>query len=110
MIIKDENARNRWREKNKDPYGACVISTAEAWADVMERELAKGTTLEACADACFKEANTQHITGFMYGCAVSYLHEAWEHGEALVKWHNAQMGCPDAKGAVNPALLTVRKR
>lgn len=52
------------------------------------------------------DADTEGITGFMYGCAVNILAHVWEHGEELRRWHNGEYDY-DGDGVVNPAILTV---
>lgn len=102
-------------KNNSDPYGHATVSFAARWANLMESAIASGSTLEACADELLHVADTEGITGFMYGCAVNILAKVWEHGEALRQWHNVktQLGTEGEKanakpGAVlNPALLCV---
>lgn len=60
------------------------------------------------ADRLSREADTEGITGFMYGCAVSILSQCWEYGEYLRKWHNKEYDY-DGKGVVNPALMRTSK-
>lgn len=104
------------KAKNSDPYGACVYRYLERWADLMEEKLAAGAKLEDIARPTSHEADTEGITGFMYGCAVSVLAHVWEHGEPLRRWHNIdqQLGNEgekaNEKGTVlNPALLSIGK-
>lgn len=66
-----------------EPYGHRIITYAEDWANLMEREMAQGRTLEEVAEPMSREADTDGITGFMYGAAVSTLAAVWEHGDAL---------------------------
>ena len=54
------------------------------------------------------KADTEGITGFMYGCAVSILSQCWKYGEELRGWHNKQYNY-DGKGVVNPAVLKISK-
>lgn len=58
------------------------------------------------ADRLSREADTEGITGFMYGCAVSILSQCWVYGEYLRKWHNKEYDY-DGDGVVNPAIMTV---
>jgi hypothetical protein len=113
MKFKDEV---QWKEglaKNDDPYGRGVYVFAEKWANLMEKAMAAGATLTECANQTSHDADTDGITGFMYGCAVSILSRCWEHGETLRRWHNldVQLGQEGEKanesgGVLNPALLT----
>jgi hypothetical protein len=116
MQLKDAEG---WRKANEanppsEPYGHRVMIYAEDWANFMERDMAAGQTLEACAARTSQEADTDGITGFMYGCAVSTLAAVWKHGEALRRWHNlkTQIGTEGERanasgGVLNPALLNI---
>lgn len=89
MKIANRVAWDDYVEKNKnDPYGARCVSYAQDWADLMEAKLATGSKLGAIAKEAGDEADTDEITGFMYGCAVKMLARCWEHGEQLRVWHN----------------------
>ena len=101
-----------YKEKNSDPYGGAVVRYSEAWADLMESKLANGEKLVDFAEKTSHEADTEGITGFMYGCAVGGLAKFWEHGEELRKWHNKEVQIGDEGdkanengGVLNPALL-----
>ena len=95
---------------NLDPYGHGVYTFAERWAELMEKDIEECGGPTATAIANFekrgREADTEGITGFMYGCAVSVLSDCWEYGEILRKWHNKEYGY-EGDGVVNPAILTV---
>lgn len=114
MKIKDQEAWNTWAENNEDPYGAAILSYAERWADMMEEEFAKDRTLKEVAKVTSHEADTEGITGFMYGAAVKVLATTWEYGEELRRWHNldTQLGDEGEKanesgGVLNPALMNI---
>ncbi len=106
-----------WEEglkNNQDPYGHRCYTYAADWAHLMELHMSEGATLAECAKQTSHDADTDGITGFMYGCAVSILAACWEHGEALRRWHNVDTQIGDegeranADGSVlNPALLCV---
>lgn len=95
---------------NLDPYGHGVYTFAERWADLMEKDIEASNdpakSIIENADKRSDEADTEGITGFMYGCAVSILSDCWEYGEFLRKWHNKEYGY-EGDGVVNPAILTV---
>lgn len=83
----------RWQEyvdANQEDYGRAVIEYAARWAALMESHLAVGEALEEFACATSHEADTEGITGFMYGAAITTLAECWRHGEALRRWHNRE--------------------
>ena len=107
-----------YKAKNSnDGFSAGVVSYGEAWANLMETEMAEGKTIAECAKKTSHEADTDGITGFMYGCAVSALAHFWEHGEELRRWHNldTQIGDEGEKanesgGTLNPALLNIQTK
>lgn len=116
MQIKNADGWKKANDANppSEPYGHRVITYAEDWANFMEREMAAGKTVAECAKATSSEADTDGITGFMYGAAVSVLSQCWEHGEELRRWHNldTQIGTEGEKanesgGVLNPALLNI---
>lgn len=91
-----------------------MVTYAERWARLMQKEMADGKKLEEVADATSSEADLEGITGFMYGCAVSALASGWKYGDQLRRWHNlkTQIGNEGEKanesgGTLNPALLCI---
>ena len=109
MNIKPEMVADyaTWKENNsKDFYSKGVVDYLERWAALMEAKLAEGETIQAVAEATSREADTEGISGFMYGMAVSALAHCWQHGEALRKWHNKEYDY-EGDGTVNPAILTI---
>lgn len=114
MTLRDEDKWKHIVEVNDDDYGKATVDYAEAWANLMEKEMTKGKKLEEVANQTSKDADTEGITGFMYGCAVGILSQVWVYGEQLRQWHNLDTQIKDEgekaneKGTVlNPALLTV---
>jgi len=95
----------------EDDYSAAVVRYAERWADMLETamELANldDASFAAVAKSTSHEADTEGISGAMYGMAVQILRDHWEHGERLNRWHNAKYGVKDDSGTVNPAIVTV---
>ena len=109
MSISDNDAWQSWTSKNQDAYGGTVIEYAERWARLMESEMAQGKELEDIATSTSDDADTDGITGFMYGAAVRVLAVCWTHGDRLRKWHNKRYGAPEnSEGVVNPAVLVVK--
>lgn len=107
-----EQEYEQYKAKNADPYGGRVVSYGEDWANLMERRMKNGEKIADIAGPTSREADTDGITGFMYGCAVQALAHFWEHGEALRLWHNlkSQIGKEGEKanesgGVLNPAVL-----
>lgn len=105
-----EEAYQKGLNNNSDSYGRAVYTFAERWAELMEKDIAEfenaTKAITENAEKRSDEADTEGITGFMYGCAVSILSNCWEHGEILRKWHNKEYNY-DGDGVVNPAILTI---
>ena len=99
-------------DKNTDPYGGRCVSYAREWAELMEKDPTLATMKDGAfsdlAEETSKTADTDGITGFMYGAAVSMLFHCWQFGERLNDWHNGKYGKEKgAKGTVNPAILNI---
>lgn len=119
MKLKDPEGWAKSVEVNgNDPhdYGGVVTYFAEAWANLMEEQMAQGKKLENIASSSEKQIDKDlgqyGLTGFQYGCAVSILSQVWEYGEELRRWHNlkTQIGNEGEKAnergtVLNPALL-----
>lgn len=88
MKVVDEKVYEDWKAKNTDGYGSGVFRYAEKWANMMEEAIENGAKLEDVAKSLSHKADTEGITGFMYGCAVSILSQCWVYGEELKVWHN----------------------
>lgn len=117
MKTKDYEGWKKIVEANTDPYGKASVDFARKWANLMEARLAIGDKLEDIAKPTSHEADTEGITGFMYGCAVSILSQVWEHGEELRQWHNidTQIKNEGKKanengGCLNPAVLNIGEK
>ena len=100
-----------WYDKNSDGYGRACFTYAERWAEMLENKIESSTedamkVIVDNADKLSHEADTEGITGYMYGCAVSILSQCWKYGEYLRKWHNKEYNY-DGDGVVNPAILTI---
>lgn len=113
MKIKNgkEQEYKDWYNKNLDVYGHAIFSFAERWAELMEEAIdnSEDSPMEVIikrADNLCNTANTEGITGHMYGAAVNILSQEWECGEELKKWHNKEYNY-DGEGVVNPAILTI---
>lgn len=91
---------------SQDGYSAAIVAFARKWAEIMEPQLAAGAKFADIARKAKNEADTDGITGAMYGAAVATLAHFWEYGDALRQWHNGAFGQPNAQGTVNPAILT----
>ncbi len=108
MKLKDVETYEDWKAKqNGDGYGLACFRYAENWANLMEEEMKNGAKIKDIADRLSHEADTEGITGFMYGASVSILTQCWEHGEELRKWHNKEYDY-EGDGVVNPAVLSIK--
>ena len=102
MEIANQEHWQKWVYNNTDPYGSAIIRYAERWADLMEQKINTGEKLVDIASKTSDEADTEGITGFMYGCAVQILSDVWKHGEDLRLWHNKKYGHDRSiKGGLN---------
>jgi len=117
MKINNHVFYQKWVDNNKSDYGKAVIDYAIRWADLMEPLIEAGEKLENIAKYASREADTELITGFQYGCAVGFLWSCWEHGEELRIWHNleTQFGTEGEEankndGILNPALITIQTK
>lgn len=114
MKVKDQAAWDHIVEINGDSYGSCAIRYAVRWAELMEAAMSAGEPLRDCAKRTSHEADTEGITLFQYGAAVSELAQHWVDGEELRWWHNSSVQLHDegeraneAGGVLNPAVLNV---
>lgn len=106
MKIKNNQMYENWKDNNKDGCGAYIFRYAERWADLMESKINQNVKLEDIAQTTSCDADTEGITGFMYGMAVSMLSECWEYGEALKQWHNKKYNYQGDK-VVSPATISI---
>ena len=109
-----EQEYKEWYNKNLDSYGHRCFTYAEDWAEKLEEIIEESSddiqkVIVDNAERTASEADTDGITGYMYGAAVSILSHCWEYGEYLRKWHNHEYNY-DGDGVVNPAVLTVSSR
>lgn len=113
--LRDQAAWDLAVSKNSDSgYGSGILHYAENWSRCMEARMSEGAKLEDAAKECRFTADDEGITGFMYGCAVGLLSQAWQWGEQLRRWHNksTQLGTEGDKanetgGVLNPACLSI---
>ena len=75
------------------------------WADMMETLAADGVDIAKAAGQTKSVADTEGLTGYLYGLSVMFLTNTWEHGEELRVWHNKEYGY-EGEGVVNPCIIT----
>lgn len=126
-----KDKQSEWDEglaNNQDPYGNAVYRYASEWATRMEQKFLRdvGVRIELGSEdkvsewleknmkSVSHEADTEGITGFMYGAAAAMLSEWWVAGEQARRRHNlnTQIGDEGEKanesgGILNPAMLTI---
>lgn len=115
QIIEEQKANyQEGFDLNSDPYGRRCYTYAQEWADLMEEQIAKGMKLEDIARSTSVVADTDGITGFMYGMAVNILAHCWIYGEQLRCWHNLATQirnegerANESGGVLNPAILNI---
>lgn len=117
VIESKRDEYTQYVEKNTDSYGKAVVDFAERWAALMEERIEAGAAVADIAQETSHVADTEGITGFMYGCAVQTLAYFWEHGEMLRRWHNidTQFGdegdkANESGGVLNPAIVNIGKK
>lgn len=113
----EEDYKKYVEVNSNDPYGKGIVDFTEAWAVLMEQRIAAGEKIADIAKPTSRTADTDGITGFMYGCAVRALAHFWEHGEELRQWHNLDTQLQNegeeankGKGVLNPAVLVLGKK
>ena len=95
----------RLKELRKEKGSDGIVRNAERWSRMMEQEIKDGASVAEAAERTNHSADTDGITGYMYGQAVNLLCNYWEHGEELRQWHNQKYHY-SGEGVVNPAILT----
>lgn len=120
MLFASVDAESKWNEhveaNSHDDYSKACVDYARRWAELMEERGATAENIGTIAEQASHDANTEGITRFMYGVAVSMLAQCWKLGEQLRRWHNlaTQLGTEgeeaNEKGTtLNPALLSIGK-
>lgn len=69
-----------FKNKNNDFYGKGIIDFVIRWADLLET---KENLTYGIAEGCANEADTEGVTGAMYGLAKSILFTYWYKGKEL---------------------------
>ena len=115
MQLKDKEGWYKSLNNNQDPYRKAIHDFAEKWANLMEEEVDNGYSIEDVANKTSHKADTEGITGFMYGAAISILSNCWVYGEELKQWHNLKTqltgGGEEAnksEAVLNPTVLCVK--
>lgn len=92
---------DKWVKINsEDGYSKAVIVAVEKVASLLD----EGKTPEEALDGL----HGQELTGYMAGAAVSAIVHFHPRGEEVKKPWNKQCGNEDAKGTINPAIITIK--
>lgn len=112
MQVKNQAVYDSWKAAQGNDVmdiGAAIFRYAEQWANLMEQAMADDKPLADVWKDLSHTADTEGITGWMYGSAAKVLAVCWEHGDELRRLHNAHYdpkGDLDDKGIINPAIIT----
>ena len=86
-------------EKNSDPYSKAVVDAGEVVMNLLD----EGKTPEEAE----KGLHGKELSGYMAGAAILAVCHFHERGEEMKKYWNKSMGNEDAKGVINPAIITI---
>ncbi len=83
-----------------DAYSNRIVTYGEDWAGLMEIHIEKTNELsKGVVESLGHKADTDGITGYMYGAAKQALIHFWKYGEEL----------KDLLGSHNPAIITLKE-
>ena len=80
LELTNEAMWNEFVDKNRDFYGNGIIDYAERWAKLVQYYISNGQTFLECVELSSNEADTEGISGFMFGASVSILYQTWKYG------------------------------
>lgn len=89
-------------KKNQDGYGNAVIVAGAK----VGKALSEGKTCKEAHNEMYKN----DLTGFMAGCLASAISHFHSRGEEFKEFWNRQYGIKNAKGVVNPAIITIKDK
>jgi len=79
-----EQVYQDWYDKNPDPYGNACFRYANNWAFILESKIKSGQKItKEIIEQVSHDADTEEITGFMFGVAKSILINCWEYGHMI---------------------------
>ena len=93
---------DRYVKINQDEYSKAIIKAGE----VVMKLLDEGKTPEEAK----KGLNGLDLTGYMAGATIQAVVHFHERGKEMKEWWNNQYGVKNAKGVVNPAIITLTKK
>lgn len=110
FTLKAYDGKEKWDKyvkNNQGSYGRGIIEFAARWANLMEQKMGQGEGLASFAKSTSHQADTDGITGFMYGVAVATLANVWLYGEELRHWHNLDIQIGNEGEAANEEGITL---
>ena len=100
--LKDKEGWEKSKAANTDSYGGAAIQAAAHTMCLLD----EGKTPEEAEKTGF---HGKDLTGFLAGCAASIVGQVHDRGDEFRKHWNKQFGVSeDAKGTVNPAIMTIK--
>ncbi len=106
LTTKDDKSAKDWQsslKKNQDSYGWAVMEVVSKLGAALDEGLPP-------AEAEAKAIKGSGITGFMAGAMAQMIANLHPRGDEFNKYWNHQFGADDAKGTVNPAILTIKEK
>lgn len=75
-----EEVLQSWFDRNQDDYGRRCITYAQDWAKLIQVKIREGVPLtKELVNELSHQADTDGITGFMYGASKNVLRTTWKH-------------------------------
>ncbi len=96
---KEKEYKKYVKMNSKNSYSSGVIKATE----IVGNALDKGKSPKEAMDG-----DLGGITGFMAGCLAQAITRFHPRGKEFKKWWNESYGVKDAKGVVNPAIVTFK--
>ena len=115
-MIKNKKIWNSWVKANKDPYGKCCVDVARKVMELLDDGKHKNydpnkiiTEAENKLIEEKKMKEEEGLTEFMAGCVAQMISKCHSRGKEFKKKWNESYGVKNKKrGAVNPALVTIK--
>lgn len=112
MPIINQEDWDKWVKNNDDPYGGCCVNVAREVMRMLDE--INNDNWDAHQLICDADNNIKAggITGFMAGAAAQMISHCHSKGEIFKKKWNKSHGVEDedAKGVVNPAIVTIETK
>lgn len=78
-----EKIYQNWLDNNQDGYGNACFRYADTWATLLEAKMSGQSLTKEIIEQVSTDADTEGITGFMFGAAKSILINCWEYGHLI---------------------------